>query len=197
MCPWPDDRHSSSKNVKILSFFQSATNREGGKIGSNWSWTPSEEEKCCPVHGHAAGWHWFLHRTSRKSNEHYISCFEMRYPRNYGIYHVYIQYDIFNTAGQSICWHIIKYWLFSRNHISYFLSMWIFVGNTAINFSSTWSSWYVIESFSRMTNLDLYLNYIAKFFDLFALPILLYLMYLIFCRVGLLWVLKCAIRHIK
>lgn len=31
-----------------------------------------------------------------------ISCFEMRYPRNYGIYHVYIQYDIFNTAGQSI-----------------------------------------------------------------------------------------------
>lgn len=88
MCPWPDDRHSSSKNVKILSFFQSATNREGGKIGSNWSWTPSEEEKCCPVHGHAAGWHWFLHRTSRKSNEHYISCFEMRYPINYGIYHV-------------------------------------------------------------------------------------------------------------
>lgn len=72
MCPWPDDRHSSSKNVKILSFFQSATNREGGKIGSNWSWTPSEEEKCCPVHGHAVGWHWFLHRTSRKSNEHYI-----------------------------------------------------------------------------------------------------------------------------
>lgn len=72
MCPWPDDRHSSSENVKILSFFQSATNREGGKIGSNWSWTPSEEEKCCPVHGHAAGWHWFLHRTSRKSNEHYI-----------------------------------------------------------------------------------------------------------------------------
>lgn len=72
MCPWPDDRHSSSKNVKILSFFQSATNREGGKIGSNWSWTPSEEEKCCAVHGHAAGWHWFLHRTSRKSYEHYI-----------------------------------------------------------------------------------------------------------------------------
>lgn len=72
MCPWPDDRHSSSKNVKILSFFQSATNREGGKIGSNWSWTPSEEEKCCPVHGHAAGWYWFLHRTSRKSDEHYI-----------------------------------------------------------------------------------------------------------------------------
>lgn len=72
MCPWPDDRHSSSKNVKILSFFQSATNREGGKIGSNWSWTPSEEEKCCPVHGHATGWHWFLHRTSRKSSEHYI-----------------------------------------------------------------------------------------------------------------------------
>lgn len=31
------------------------------------------------------------------------------------------KYDIFNTAGQSICWHIIKYWLFSRNDISYFV----------------------------------------------------------------------------
>lgn len=157
MCPWPDDRHSSSKNVKILSFFQSATNREGGKIGSNWSWTPSEEEKCCAVHGHATGWHWFLHRTSRKSNEHYISCFEMRYPRNYGIYHVYIQYDIFNTAGQSICWHIIKYWLLSWNHISYFfyqckyllviqqsISVQHEVHDMSLNHSPEWPIWIYI-----------------------------------------------------
>lgn len=33
------------------------------------------------------------------------------------------KYDIFNTAGQSICWHIIKYWLSSRNHIRFFLSL--------------------------------------------------------------------------
>lgn len=153
MCPWPDDRHSSSKNVKILSFFQSATNREGGKIGSNWSWTPSEEEKCCPVHGHAAGWHWFLHRTSRKSNEHYISCFEMRYPRNYGIYHVYIQhvqYDIFNTAGQSICWHIIKYWLFSWNHISYFFInvniRWLYSNQFQFNMKFMICHWIILQN---------------------------------------------------
>lgn len=55
-----------------------------------------------------------------------ISCFEMRYSRNYGIYDLYLYNifnDIFNTAGQSICWHIITYWLFRRTHISYFWSM--------------------------------------------------------------------------
>lgn len=157
MCPWPDDRHSSSKNVKILSFFQSATNREGGKIGSNWSWTPSEEEKCCPVHGHAAGWHWFLHRTSRKSNEHYILFLKWDIQETMAFIMFYIQYDIFNTAGQSISWHIIKYWLFSRNHISYFfyqckyllviqqsISVQHEVHDMSLNHSQEWSIWVYI-----------------------------------------------------
>lgn len=86
-----------------------------------------------------------------------ISCFEMRYPRNYGIYHVYIQYDIFNTAGQTICWHIIKYWLFSRNHISYFfyqckyllviqqsISVQHEVHDMSLNHSPEWSIWIYI-----------------------------------------------------
>lgn len=157
MCPWPDDRHSSSKNVKILSFFQSATNREGGKIGSNWSWTPSEEEKCCPVHGHAAGWHWFLHRTSRKSNEHYILFLKWDIPETMAFIMFIFKYDIFNTAGQSICWHIIKYWLFSWNHISYFfyqckyllviqqsISVQHEVHDMSLNHSPEWSIWIYI-----------------------------------------------------
>lgn len=49
---------------------------------------------------------------------------------------------------------------------------------------------YVIETFSRMINLGLYLNDMkfnkhANLFCLFVLPILPYLMYLIFRKIGL------------
>lgn len=79
-----------------------------------------------------------------------ISCFEMRYPRNYGIYHVYIQYDIFNTAGQSICWHIIKYWLFSWNHISYFFInvniRWLYSNQFQFNMKFMICHWIILQN---------------------------------------------------
>lgn len=173
MCPWPDDRHSSSKNVKILSFFQSATNREGGKIGSNWSWTPSEEEKCCPVHGHAAGWHWFLHRTSRKSNEHYILFLKWDIPETmafimfiFNMIYLTLQVkqsvDISSNIDYSV--GIISVIFYQCKYLL------VILYNNQFQFNMKFMI-FVIESFSRMINLDLYLNDIANFLTCLLSPL--------------------------